>query len=96
MHLDPIVAELGHKPSQRELIASGRADLVGAIQKLGGYRKVAAALGYRDDPTKGHPVRWRSIEDLRPHLDPMVSELGRRPTKKEVAARARAPNLTRA
>ena len=84
-HLEPIVAELRRMPSQPELKARGREDLNGAIAKFGGFPKVAKLLGY---PYQG-PLSWGSAEDLRPHLEPLVAELGRMPTHPELGARGR-------
>ncbi len=79
-HLEPIVAELGRMPKQRELEARRRHDLINAIQKFGGYRGVAQQLGF---PFVGRQT-WKSIEDLRPHLDPFVRDLGRMPSGREL------------
>lgn len=74
-HLDPIVAELGRIPTQKELESRRRFDLMGAYQKFGGVRKVASSLGY---PYEGRRA-WAKVEDLRSHLDPIVERLGRMP-----------------
>ena len=83
--LDPLANELGRMPTHRELKAQGRLDLVTAIRGFGGYPVVAAALGYRYEA----PRSWRTVEDLRPHLDPLVEELGRIPGKAELQRRRR-------
>ncbi len=84
-HLDPIVAEVGRMPSQRELEDRQRLDLANAIGKFGGFPAVAQALGYP------HRARgsWRTMEDLQPHLDPIAIELGRMPTARELVERGR-------
>jgi molybdenum-dependent DNA-binding transcriptional regulator ModE len=81
--LDPIVAELGRMPDQRDLGRRGRFDLAGAIAKLGGYPLVAKALDYPYDA----PQSWPSIEAFRPHLEPLVLEMGRMPLKSELVDR---------
>jgi len=63
-HLDPIVAELGHMPSQPELRARKRFDLLHAIAHFGGQPAVAQALGY---PYTGRKS-WKHVEELRPQL----------------------------
>ncbi|MDP9358965.1 MAG: hypothetical protein M3R02_27540 [Chloroflexota bacterium] len=84
--LAPIVLELGRMPRKRELIKRGRGDLASAVQKLGGYEVVANALGYAYDLEKVRRPRWYSVEDLRPYLDPLVAELGRMPKQDELLA----------
>ncbi len=86
-HLDPIVAELGRMPSYPELREQGRHDLASAITKFGGPREVAIVLGYRYAPRKTGRSRWHAVDDLRPHLDPIVAELRRMPTKRELKER---------
>ena len=84
-HLDPIVAELGRMPRERDLRTRGRNDLVHAIRKFGGGAAIASALGY---PYAGHGG-WRSLDDLRGQLDPIVAELGRMPSQTELRDRGR-------
>ena len=84
-HLDPIVAELDRMPSLAELGARGRGDLIGAIHKFGGLRRVAEALRYLHKGRRS----WDSIEDLRRYLDPLVAELGFMPTENELIDRGR-------
>ena len=76
LHLDPIVADLGRMPKQSELSDRNRYDLINAIHKFGVYQAVAEALAY------SYRVRrsWTGVDDLRPHLDPIVRELGRMPS----------------
>ncbi len=81
----PIFEELGRMPSARELADRQRTDLAGAVGKFGGIRKVANVLGYR---YAGYQA-WTRVEDLQPHLDPIVDELGRMPGIFELKARAR-------
>ena len=80
LHLDPIVAELGRMPKQRELESRDRHDLINAIHKFGGYPSVAQQLGYSFVLRQS----WSSVNDLRPHLDPLVERLGRMPTQPEL------------
>jgi superfamily II DNA or RNA helicase len=84
-HLQQIVDELGRVPTDTELQARNRGDLMRAIRKFGGQRKVAEALGYI---YKGYTL-WQSVEDLRPHLQPIVDELGRMPGQLDLKARKR-------
>jgi hypothetical protein len=90
-HLQPIVAALGRMPTQRDLAQRGRRDLSSGIQKFGGFQSVADALGY---PYHGRRS-WETIEDLRPHLDPIVADLGRMPTQVDLQERG-GPDLIRA
>ncbi|MDP9370325.1 MAG: hypothetical protein M3Q03_18975 [Chloroflexota bacterium] len=82
-YLDPIVRELGRMPGQLDLKRRRRADLLGAVSKFGGPRRVADLLGY----SYSGPQRWTDVEDLRPHLNPIVTELERMPTNAELHAR---------
>jgi hypothetical protein len=83
-HLNPIVAELrGRMPNSTELRRRGHEDLVHAIHNFGGSKKVAKALGYRYEGYE----RWERVEDLRPYLDPIVKDLDRMPTDRELQAR---------
>ena len=84
-HLDPIVEKLGRMPAQAELRERSRQELVGAIHKHGGHRRVAEVLGY---PYTGLP-RWSSVEDIRSELDPIVAEIGVMPDRRELASRGR-------
>lgn len=83
-HLDPLVEELGRMPSQVELKERGRGYLVDAVQKFG-HQEVAKALGYLYEGRNS----WVGVEDLRPHLDPIVAELGRMPNHRELSERDR-------
>ena len=83
--LDEIVGQLGRMPTKRELFRQGRADVASAIRKFGGFASIATRFGYPYSPMQS----WNNVEDLRPHLDPMVLELGRMPTSPELAARVR-------
>ncbi|MDP9370324.1 MAG: DUF6416 domain-containing protein [Chloroflexota bacterium] len=83
--LDPIVAELGRMPGERDLRSRGRNDLAHAIRKFGGFAALASALGY---PYAGHGG-WKSPDDLRGQLDPIVAELGRMPSQAELKDRGR-------
>src|SRR5262249_55675561 len=84
-HLDPIVRHLGRMPNSAELAEQGRADLQGAIRKFGGFSDVASSLGYSHVARK----QWKTVEDLRDFLDPLVIEYGRMPTKRELRVRGR-------
>jgi hypothetical protein len=81
--LDPIVEELGHMPTQQELEKRGRADLRGAIERFEGRYAVAEALGYPYEERN----TWKEVEDLRPHLKPIVDKLERMPTQADLHAR---------
>ncbi|MDP9358966.1 MAG: SNF2-related protein [Chloroflexota bacterium] len=52
----------------------------GGVDKFGGLKRVAEALGY---PYSSRQT-WAEVEDLRPHLDPLVGELRRMPTQREL------------
>lgn len=78
--LDPIVGKLGRMPTREELRTVAVPGLREAIRKFGGYYVVATDLGY---PYRGRKP-WDTVEDLRPYLDPMVTELGRMPLKPEL------------
>jgi SAM-dependent methyltransferase len=84
-HLDPIVAELGRMPTLRELTKRGRYDLVNALGKFGGLGRTASLLGY----FHSQRLTWNDVEDLRPHLDPIVQELGRMPSSTVLSRRQR-------
>jgi superfamily II DNA or RNA helicase len=87
-HLDPIVAELERMPTTGELRALNRYDLINANAKFKGPRNVAKTLGYLYDPEKARRVRWKNAVDLKPFLDPIVAQLKRMPTKRELQSRA--------
>lgn len=72
-------------PKFDDLAIRGHTVLISAIDKFGGFPQVAEVLGYPYDSRNS----WNSIEDLRPHLDPLVAELGRMPGKLELEARKR-------
>jgi hypothetical protein len=82
-HLDPIVAELGHMPSQRDLVALGRTDIRSALPKFGGLTEVAKKLGYPHVA----PESWKDVDQLRHYLDPIVQELGHMPGPGELTTR---------
>ena len=75
-------------PTQAELEARERFDLINAVAKFGGISAVAGKFGWS---TKGQrfPKRWATIEDLHPHLDPLVTTLGRMPKARELRNRCR-------
>jgi hypothetical protein len=73
--LDPMVAILGRMPSQREAKKDGDKGLSAAIYRMGGYGVVADALGY---PYSGRRY-WRSVEDLRPHIEGVMRRPGQMP-----------------
>lgn len=85
LDLGAMVAELGRMPTAPELTSRGRSDLRNAVQKFGGFPKVARALGYKYGSRKS----WKSTEDLRIELLPFVAELGRMPTLPELWERGR-------
>jgi hypothetical protein len=84
-YLEPILADLGRMPTQRELMHRGRSDISSAVRRFGGASAVARALGIPQAGTGS----WKSIEDLRPHLDPIVAELGRLPAQADLRERGR-------
>ncbi len=79
-YLDPVVASLGRMPKVRELDEHGVSAIRGGVDKFGGLKRVAEALGY---PYSSRQT-WAEVEDLRPHLDPLVGELRRMPTQREL------------
>src|SRR5262249_5503285 len=87
-HLDPLVFEIGRMPSVDELNSRGLYRLTGPIHKFGGLHKVAQQLGYPYDfrriQSRRGSSKWKSVEDLRPLLEPLAQRLGRMPSSREI------------
>lgn len=88
-HLDSLVEELGRMPTNSELRLRKCGALASAISQFGGFPKVAEVLGY---PYAG-PRSWMSVEDLRPHLQPLVDALGHMPSVNDLRVFERADLL---
>lgn len=76
----------GIMPTQKDLIAAGRGDLVKAIGKHGGFSTVADRIGLARPSAAKARGYWDNFDNLRETLQPVIAELGRMPTAKEIMA----------
>jgi transposase len=75
--LEPIVEKLGYLPSQKELKKMGRGDIAYAIQRRGGYAKVARELGF-EPKWSGKPLGyWNNPENVDRAYDELKKKHGR-------------------
>lgn len=82
-----ICQSLGRVPSAQELLDMGRGDLLGAVNKRGGFIALSKELGYKTKSEYNHkkPIGfWKNWENLKNILVPICKELGRFPTRPEL------------
>ena len=79
--LKPIIKELGHFPTQKELNKLGETDLQGIIPRKGGYNYFREKMNY--DLLKKPSGHWTE-ETIIKELEQIIDELGHFPTNKEL------------
>lgn len=82
--LRELITELGHWPSQAELRACGRLDLLGAMRRRGGVARWAKRLGQPIPKAGGKRPRKWTDERIEAELRALVKRLGHWPSQQEI------------
>ena len=81
IELELIIKELGHFPTNAELLRTGRSDLINAIRKHGGYPKFRTKVGSK---LIKKPNNYWNDEVIIMELEPLIKELDHFPTQTEL------------
>jgi len=78
-----VIKEIGHFPTNKELVNMGRTGLSGGINKSGGVNHFREILGYEFKKMKPHSY-WKVEENVIKELKIVIKEIGHFPTNKEL------------
>ena len=80
--LNPIIEQLGHFPTQKELTERNKGGIIGVFKHHGGIIKVRELLGYKF--FRKQENYWKDFNNLEKELIPIIKQLGHFPSARKL------------